>query len=119
MRYTESHEWIQVNGKVGTVGITFYAQKELGGIVSVELPKLGQMVKSKEEICVLESTKAAADVYSPVAGKIIAVNHAVKTDPSLINKNAESDGWIFQIEINDFSEIDHLMSEKEYNSLIH
>lgn len=119
MRYTESHEWIKVDGKVGTVGITSYAQKELGEIVSVELPKLGQIVKSKEEICVLESTKAAADVYSPVAGKIVAVNDAIKADSSLINKNAESLGWLFQIEINDISDLDHLMSEKEYNSLIH
>lgn len=118
MRYTDSHEWIEVKGKMGTVGISIYAQKELGEIVSVELPKVGQTFKAKQEACVLESTKAAADVYAPVSGKITAVNEAVKNDPSLINRHAETTGWLFQIELANPKEVDHLMSEKEYHSLI-
>lgn len=118
MRYTESHEWIQIHGKIGTIGISSYAQKELGEIVSIELPKVGQVVKAKQEVCVLESTKAAADVYTPSSGKITAVNEALKKDPSLINKNPETTGWLFQIELSNPKELDPLMSEKEYHALI-
>ncbi|MBX7066203.1 MAG: glycine cleavage system protein GcvH [Parachlamydiales bacterium] len=118
MRYTESHEWIECKGKIGTVGITSYAQKELGDIVSIELPKVGQMLKAKHEACVLESTKAAADVYAPVSGKVVAVNEALKKDPSLINRHPESTGWLFQIELSNPKEADSLMTEKEYHSLI-
>ena len=113
MYLTESHEWLQVNGNVGTVGITAYAQNELGEIVFVELPKVGQTVKAKEEVCVLESTKAAADVYAPVSGKIIAINDALKKDPSLINKSAETAGWLFQIELTHPKELEHLLRKQE------
>ena len=116
MRFTESHEWIKLDGKVGTVGISSYAQNELGEIVSIELPKVGQQCKAKEEICVLESTKAAADVYAPVSGKIVAVNDALKGDPSLINEQTESTGWLFQIELAHLEELESLMGEKEYRS---
>ncbi len=118
MQFTESHEWIRIDGNKGTVGITSHAQRELGEIVSIELPKVGKQVLAKEEICVLESTKAAADVYAPVSGKIIAVNVAVKNEPSLINQKAESVGWLFQIELSNPKELDQLMSEKEYRALI-
>ncbi|MBU6383965.1 MAG: glycine cleavage system protein GcvH [Verrucomicrobia bacterium] len=117
MRYTDSHEWIECKGKVGTVGITDYAQKELGDIVSVELPKVGQILKAKQEACVLESTKAAADVYTPVSGKVIAVNEALKKDASLINRDAQKAGWLFQIELSNPQEVDRLMTEKEYTEM--
>ncbi len=117
MRYTESHEWIECKGSLGTVGITAYAQKELGEIVSIELPKVGKVVRAKEEICVLESTKAAADVYAPVSGKITAVNDAVKKDPSLVNRHAETTGWLFQIELSHPKEMDSLLNAAQYHNL--
>jgi glycine cleavage system H protein len=118
MYYTSSHEWIEVKGRIGTVGITTYAQKELGEVVSIELPKPDTSVRAKEEVCVLESTKAAADVYTPVSGKIIAVNEALKKDPSLLNDKAENFGWLFQIELSHPEELEHLLSAKAYNDLI-
>lgn len=118
MYYTQSHEWIKISGKIGTVGITAYAQKELGEIVSIELPKLGASVKAKEETCVLESTKAAADVYAPVSGKVVAINETLKKDTSLINQHAETSGWLFQIELSNPEELQELLSEKAYHDLI-
>lgn len=118
MRFTESHEWIKLQGKTGIVGITHHAQKELGDIVFVELPKVGAKVKKGDEVCVLESTKAAADVYAPVSGKITAVNEALKKGPSFINQSAESDGWLFQIEVENPSEVEKLLSRSEYETLI-
>ncbi|MDP1608410.1 MAG: glycine cleavage system protein GcvH [Chlamydiales bacterium] len=94
-----SHEWIRVEENIGTVGISDHAQKELGEIVYIELPQIGQLVKEGEEVCVLESTKAAADVYSPASGKVIAVNESVRQTPSLINRAAESSGWLYKIEL--------------------
>ena len=118
MRFTESHEWIKLQGKIGIVGITQHAQKELGEIVFVELPKVGAKVKKGDEVCVLESTKAAADVYAPVSGKITAVNETVKKSPSFINQSAESDGWLFQIEVDSPAEVEKLLSRSEYETLI-
>ncbi len=119
IRFTKSHEWIQVqDGNRGTVGITDYAQKELGEIVYIELPKLGQVVKAGEEACVLESTKAAADVYAPVSGKIIAVNEALRNAPSTINQTAEESGWLFKIELTHPEELKSLMDFNQYESII-
>ncbi len=116
--FTESHEWLKLNQhKEGTVGITNYAQKELGEIVSIELPKTGQKVKAGQEIAVLESTKAAADIYAPVSGKIIAVNEELRANPSIINKASESSGWLFQIELSNPKELDHLMTREQYRTL--
>jgi glycine cleavage system H protein len=118
MRYfTESHEWLQMKGPIGTVGITDYAQKELGEIVFIELPKVGEKVKAGQELCVLESTKAAADVYAPVSGKIVTVNEELRINPSLINQAAESSAWLFQIELLDPKELDHLLSHDQYMAL--
>lgn len=119
MRYTQSHEWVRLEGTHATVGITNYAQKELGEIVYLQLPKMGQKVKKGEEICVLESTKAAADVYAPVSGKITAVNEALASQTTEINKNAESAGWLFKIEMDHPQEYDQLLSASEYHKLIH
>ncbi len=118
MRYTESHEWVLCKGNIATIGITPYAQKELGEIVYVELPPLGKIVRAKEEMCVLESTKAAVDIYAPVSGKVVAVNDLLKKTPTLINQKAEKEGWLFQIECANLKELDSLMSEKEYRSLV-
>ncbi len=118
MRFTESHEWIQVSGKTGTVGITEYAQKELGEIVYIELPHVGQIMEKGQAACVLESTKAAADVYTPVSGKVTAVNEKLRVAPGGINEAAESEGWLFQLELTRPQELDHLLSQSQYLSLV-
>ncbi len=118
MRYTVSHEWVALEGKVATVGVTDFAQKELGDIVYIELPKVGQVFKMGEETCVLESTKAAADTYAPVSGKVVAVNETVAKNPSLINRSAEEGGWLFKIELKDPKEWDVLLSQQDYLSLV-
>jgi glycine cleavage system H protein len=104
-KFTETHEWIQVENGIGTVGITNYAQRELGVIVFVELPEVGKKVKCGEEAAVLESTKAAADVYSPVSGEILKVNAALNGDSELVNRSAENEGWIFQVKVSNPEEL--------------
>lgn len=116
--FTKSHEWLEVKGVTGVVGITHFAQKELGEIVYVQLPKIGQSVQSGQEICVLESTKAAADVYSPVSGKVIAVNEEVAKSPQLLNREPETSAWLFKIELSNPQEFDSLLSKAEYEKLI-
>ncbi|ADI37639.1 glycine cleavage system H protein [Waddlia chondrophila 2032/99] len=114
MKYTESHEWIDLEGSIGTVGVTDYAQKELGDIVYVELPEVGKEVNAGDEIAVLESTKAAADIYAPVSGTIIEVNEVLNDQPEEINISPMDDGWLFKIELKDKDELDQLMSQSEY-----
>lgn len=118
MYFTDSHEWVLVQGKIGTVGITTYAQKELGDIVFVELPKVGKKVKASEEAAVLESTKAAADVYSPVSGTIVEVNSQLIQDSQLVNKSAEQSGWLFKVELSNPEELTKLMDLKKYHEMI-
>ena len=118
MKFTESHEWIQKSQSKGTVGVTEYAQKELGDIVYIELPKVGSRIKAGEEVCVVESTKAAADIYSPVSGKILSVNEKLKENPSLINASPEKEGWLFTIEMSSPEEYDDLLDAFEYESMI-
>lgn len=115
MKYTESHEWID---KEGFVGISEYGQRELGDVVYVQLPKVGQKVKAGDEVAVLESTKAASDIYSPVSGKILSVNEKLIEDPKLINRSAEEKGWLFKIEVQDTSELDSLLEHEQYRHLI-
>ncbi len=116
MKFTESHEWIVVSEGIGTVGVTAYAQKELGDIVYVELPIVGKEVNSGDEAAVLESTKAAADVYSPVAGKIIEVNRTLEDAPELVNNSSETDGWLFKIKLKNPEEVNKLMDRTAYQS---
>ncbi len=116
--FSKSHEWIEVVGKIGIVGITQYAQKELGEIVYVQLPNVESTVKAGQEICVLESTKAAADVYSPVSGKVVAVNEAVMKEPELINRFPETRSWLFKIEISHLEELESLLSLLDYEKLV-
>lgn len=117
-KYTQSHEWIEIEGEYGTVGISDYAQKELGDIVYVELPRLGHHVKAGEEAAVLESTKAAADVYSTMSGEIVAVNDALLEYPEKVNRSAEKEGWLFKIKLSNPEEANHLMDEKKYLKFI-
>ncbi|MBA3957256.1 MAG: glycine cleavage system protein GcvH [Parachlamydiaceae bacterium] len=118
MKYTESHEWVDVQSGTGiaTVGITQHAQQELGEIVYVELPEVGKEIKAGAEVAVLESTKAAADVYTPVSGKIVAVNEKLREAAELVNQAPESDGWLFKIQMKDPKELDSLMDAKTYHN---
>lgn len=116
MKFTETHEWIEVNDGVGTVGISNYAQKELGDIVYVELPQVGKTIKAGEEAAVLESTKAAADVYAPVSGKIVEVNTTLTSASETVNKSPEKMGWLFKIKLDSLQELDKLMDAKDYQT---
>lgn len=116
MKFTETHEWIEVADGIGTVGVSNYAQKELGDIVYIELPKAGKTVKAGEEAAVLESTKAAADVYSPVSGTIVEVNTALSSVPETVNKSPEKEGWLFKIKLASPQDMDKLMDAKDYQS---
>lgn len=114
MKYSESHEWVSIENELAIVGISNHAQDELGEIVYVELPNVGDTVEAGKEIAVLESTKAAADIYSPLSGTIIEVNERVKQDPSLLNNAPESEGWIFKVAPSDLSQLDSLLDETQY-----
>lgn len=118
MQYTDSHEWILIQKQRGRAGITAYAQKELGEVIYIELPQLGRQVRAGEEICVLESTKAAVDVYSPVSGTIVAIHEELKQDPSPINQAPETSGWLFEIELSHPEEMNRLLTHHEYQKLI-
>ena len=118
MHYTDSHEWIRVKGKVGVVGISRYAQKELGEIVYIELPKVGATINAGEEAAVLESTKAAADIYSPVSGIITKVNENLRKNITLLNTSPEEEGWLFEMELINLEEVSSLLSPEEYLALI-
>jgi glycine cleavage system H protein len=118
MKFSDSHEWIKVENQVGTVGITDHAQRELGQVVYVELPAIGKKVKAGEEVAVLESTKAAADIYSPVSGEVVEINQKLHDFVHQINRSAESEGWLFKIKIENPEEIHRLLSPDEYRSLM-
>lgn len=116
MKFTESHEWVTLEGNIATIGVSQHAQKELGDIVYVELPKVGMAVKANEEAAVLESTKAAADVYSPVSGTIIETNNILNDHSELVNQSPEKEGWLFKVEVNNPAEIETLMDYETYNA---
>jgi glycine cleavage system H protein len=117
-KFTDSHEWIDLQGSGGiaTIGVTDHAQHELGDIVFVELPKVGKEISAGQPAAVLESTKAAADVYAPVAGTIVEVNQALSEQSDLINKAPEREGWIFKLKVNDPADLEKLMDESAYLS---
>ena len=115
MKFSESHEWIEVDAnQIATVGISHYAQNSLGDIVYVELPQVGKEVSAGEEAAVLESTKAAADVYTPVSGKIVDVNRLLNATSELINQSPEKEGWIFKIQLANPTELNVLMDRQAY-----
>ena len=116
IKYTEDHEWITVEGDIATVGITEHAQDALGDVVFVELPEVGATLVPKAVAGVVESVKAAADVYMPVSGKIVEVNEALRADPSLANSDPMGAGWFFKVELSQPGEIDALMDEAAYRS---
>ncbi len=116
--FTEDHEWIRVEGGVATVGITDYAQEQLGDLVFVELPEVGKTLKKGDTAVVVESVKAASDVYAPVGGEVIEGNQAVADDPALINRDPEGEGWFFKLKLDDPSAVDGLMDEASYRDWV-
>ncbi len=114
--YTQEHEWIAVDGDQATVGITDYAQGQLGDVVFVEVPEPGRVVSRGGEAAVVESVKAASDVYAPVSGTVIEGNQAVVDEPSLVNTDPEGEGWFFKLTLSDNHELSELMSAEQYKS---
>lgn len=117
-RYTKEHEYIRVDGDTGTVGITDYAQKTLGDVVFVELPEVGKTFKKGEEAAVVESVKAASEVYAPVSGEIVAANNALEKAPGDVNEDSTGKGWFFRIRIANPAELDALMDEAAYAEFV-
>jgi glycine cleavage system H protein len=116
--FTEDHEWIEVDGDTATIGITDYAQEQLGDIVFVEVPAAGTTLAKGKEAAVVESVKAASDVYSPVSGTVTEGNAALENDPALVNTSPEADGWFFKLTIADEGELDGLMDEAAYKDFV-
>lgn len=117
-RYAKSHEWIRLDGKIGTVGISDHAQKEVTDVVYVEMAKIGKTVKAGDEATTLESVKAAFSIYAPVSGTISKTNSALEGDPGLINKSPFDDGWIFALDVSDPAELNALMTEEQYQKFL-
>ena len=116
--FTKEHEWVRVDGNIGTVGISDHAQEALGDIVFAEAPPSGRSLRKGEEAAVVESVKAASDVYSPISGSVIEGNEAIADDPALINRDPEGAGWFFKIEVSDPAELEGLMSEADYREWV-
>ncbi len=114
--FTDDHEWLQIDGDIATVGITDFAQTQLGDVVFVELPKLGRALKKAEPAATVESVKAASDVYAPITGEVVAVNDAVVADPSLVNSDPGKDAWFFKLKIANKGELSGLMDEAAYKA---
>ena len=112
--FTDDHEWLSIEGDVATIGVTDYAQSQLGDVVFVELPKLGRSLKKAEAAAVVESVKAASDVYAPITGEVIEVNDALAAEPALVNSDAGGKAWFFKMKISNKSELDGLMDETAY-----
>ena len=117
-RFNEDHDWIVIEGDVGTVGISNYAQEQLGDIVYVGLPEVGNMVSKGDEVAVVESVKAASEIYAPVTGEVVAANKKLADDPGLVNKDATGAGWFFKLRLSDPGELDELMDEEAYAQFV-
>ena len=116
IKYTEDHEWLKIEGDIATVGITVHAQDALGDVVFVDLPEVGAVFAQKETAGVVESVKAAADVYMPVGGVVTEVNEALRADPALANSDPLGAGWFFKVKLSDASQLDALMDETSYST---
>ena len=118
VKYTREHEWVRIEGDIATVGITFYAQEQLGDVVFVELPDAHTSVDQGAEVAIVESVKAASDIYAPITGTIIETNSELSDRPELINEDPENDGWFFRMQLSDPSEIEDLLEEAAYQAFI-
>jgi glycine cleavage system H protein len=116
-RYTKDHEWLDLDGDIATVGITPYAQKQLGDLVFVELPAVGTMLAMGAIAATVESVKAASEVYSPVSGKVVAINEKLANEPGLVNSEPTGNGWLLKLKISDTTELTKLLDETTYNAL--
>ena len=114
--FTADHEWLRIDGDIATIGVTDYAQSQLGDVVFVELPKVGRALKKTEAAAVVESVKAASDVYAPITGEVLEINDALVADPSLINSDPGKAAWFFKLKIADKSDLDGLMDEAAYKA---
>jgi len=118
MMYTREHEWVGVEGKIATIGITDWAQGELGDVVFVELPKVGIAVKQGDAFGTIEAVKAVSDLYSPVSGKVIEVNSSLDNDPMTVNRDPYGEGWMIRVEISDAADLNRLLNADAYSKLI-
>ena len=114
LHFSQSHEWLRVSGDEGTVGISDHAQAELTDVVYVELPKVGAQIEAQGQVCVIESVKAASDIYAPVSGTVSAVNEQLSANPALINTDPYGEGWIFKIKLSDPSQVNALKTPAQY-----
>ena len=114
VKYTEDHEWVKVDGESATIGISIYAAKQLGDVVFVELPEIGRDLSKGDEAAVVESVKAASEVYAPIGGEVTEVNETLEDAPETVNASAEGEGWFLKIKVSDASELDTLMDEAKY-----
>ena len=119
LRYTSDHEWVKIEGTIATVGITDHAQEELSDVVFVELPSVGLAVGLGDSIAVVESVKAASDIYAPINGEVVEINIEVEGDPSIINSSPYEDGWIFKVRFEEKSDLEDLLDAGGYEDLIH
>jgi glycine cleavage system H protein len=117
-RFTEEHEWINVDGEVGTIGITDFAQQQMGDVVFVQLPEVGKTLKKGEEAAVVESVKAASEIYAPVSGEVVAVNGDLEGAPATVNEDATGKGWFFKIKLAEPAELGGLMTEGQYKEFV-
>ncbi len=117
-KYSKDHEWISVDGTTGTIGITDHAQHALGDVVFVEVPDVGRALKAGDACAVVESVKAASDIYAPVSGEVIAVNDTIVANSALVNESAESTAWFFKIKLSDPKELDALMDKAAYDTFV-
>jgi glycine cleavage system H protein len=118
LRFTEQHEWVRVEGEIATVGISKYAAEQLGDVVYVELPEAGRKIAKGREIAVVESVKAASEVYAPVSGEVTASNTALTTDPAQVNADPENEGWFFKLRLADKAELGKLMTANQYADFV-
>ncbi|HVR67567.1 MAG TPA: glycine cleavage system protein GcvH [Verrucomicrobiae bacterium] len=118
VKFTEDHEWIRIEGDIGTIGITDYAQEQLGDVVYVELPDVGRKVEKGKDMAVVESVKAASEVYAPVSGSVTAINDKLTAEPATVNSAAMGDGWFVKIKLSNPSELDKLMDEAAYKKYV-
>ena len=118
IRYTNDHEWIRLDGDVGTVGISDYAQTQLGDVVYVELPPIGKKIAKGDEAAIVESVKAASEVYAPVAGEVVAINADLEGAPATVNEDAEGRGWFLKLKVADVAAVETLMDEEQYKALL-
>ena len=118
VRYTKDHEWVRLDGEVATIGISDYAQSQLGDVVFVDLPAPGKQVAAGEEVAVVESVKAASEVYAPIGGEVIESNQAIADDPALVNREAQTGGWFVKLQVADKAELDALMDQTAYDAFL-